>query len=270
MCPDAAPDRPPLDGSAVSLPAGFGLETYAELTSTNAEVVRRIRGGAGAAEGLVIAADYQSAGRGRLARRWEAPPRSALTFSVLLRPSFTADHWPWLSLLAGWAVASVLRAHGLDAGLKWPNDVLVGDHKVAGILVERIETEHAGPAAVVGIGLNVTPTAAELPVPTAASVSMYGCEVSREELLGEILSALAREYAEWSVSRLRAAYLPLCVTIGREIRAELPGGSALTGRATGIDGRGRLTLEVAATPGDRDVRTRVVDAGDVVHIRPAQ
>ena len=122
--------------------------------------------GPGAGEGLVVVAEHQTAGRGRLDRTWETPARAALTFSVLLRPGSPPADWPWLPLLTGYAVARALREAGVPTpALKWPNDVLVDDRKVAGILVERVETP-TGPAAVVGIGLNVAPTAEELPVAT--------------------------------------------------------------------------------------------------------
>ena len=122
-------------------------------------------------------AEHQTAGRGRLDRSWVTPPRSALTFSVLLRPTVPAAAWPWLPLLTGHAVSTALRTAGFDASVKWPNDVLLPvdgeDRKVAGILVERVETP-TGPAAVVGIGINVGMTADELPVPEATSLALAG------------------------------------------------------------------------------------------------
>src|SRR5207302_4121878 len=117
----------------------------------------------GAPEGIVRVAHFQNGGRGRLDRSWSSPPGAGLTFSVLLRPAAPTPTWGWLPLLAGVAVA---QAVGAAAKLKWPNDVLLGDQarKVAGILVQS-----AAGVAVVGIGLNVTTSLAELPVPTATS-----------------------------------------------------------------------------------------------------
>jgi BirA family biotin operon repressor/biotin-[acetyl-CoA-carboxylase] ligase len=113
----------------------WSVELLAESPSTNAVVAARAR--AGTAEGLVVVADHQTAGRGRLDRTWVTPPRSALTFSVLLTPDrVPVARWPWLPLLAGVAVvAGVRRATGLGGALKWPNDVLLGESKLAGILV---------------------------------------------------------------------------------------------------------------------------------------
>lgn len=257
--PDDA--RPPLDSARLAA-AGPGLtvEVVAQAPSTNALLGERAREGAG--EWLVLVAEHQTAGRGRLDRTWETPARAALTFSVLLRPGAPAADWPWLPLLTGHALGRVLRDAGFDAGVKWPNDVLIGELKVAGILVERVETP-TGPAAVVGIGLNVTTTRAELPVETATSLAVEGTAPDRTGLLLDVLRALREEYGAWQgggAADLRASYARTCVTVGRDVRVDLPSGRQLTGRATGIDPGGRLL--VAGPAG-----VEPVGAGDVVHVR---
>ncbi len=237
------------------------MEILDRAGSTNALVADRAR--TGEPEWLVLVAEHQTAGRGRLDRTWQTPARAALTFSVLLRPQVPADRWPWLPLLTGYAVGAALRSVGADACLKWPNDVTVGDAKVAGILLERVETPE-GPAAVLGIGVNVTTTRAELPVAAATSLALLGVEADRTELLGEILRRLAEQYDEWRASgggSLAASYQRVCTTIGREVRVDLPSGGSLTGSAVGIDDGGRLLVESA----DGVVP---VAAGDVVHVRP--
>ncbi|MDI6910201.1 biotin--[acetyl-CoA-carboxylase] ligase [Nocardioides sp.] len=242
------------------------VEVLETATSTNAVAAERAR--EGAEEGLVVVAEHQTAGRGRLDRSWETPARSSLTFSLLLRPSAPAADWPWLPLLAGYTVTKALRAEGYDVGVKWPNDVLAGDRKLVGILVERVETP-TGPAAVLGIGLNVSLTAGELPVPAATSLALEsGAEPDRTHLLGELLRSLREAYDVWqaggaeATARLRSSYAAACVTVGRDVRVDLPGGRVLTGRATGIDEVGRLVVRGA------DGET-VVGAGDVVHVRSA-
>lgn len=229
--------------------------------STNALVVERAR--AGEAAGLVVVAEHQTAGRGRLDRTWETPARTALTFSVLLRPTLPAAAWPWLPLLTGYAVGRALRDAGHEAGVKWPNDVLLGELKVAGILVERVDTP-VGPAAVVGVGLNVGTTAEELPVQTATSLAIAsGSTPDRTGLLVALLARLAEEYAAWNAGggvALRTAYTAACVTVGRDVRVDLPSGEVLRGRATGVDAGGRLTVD---GPGG----ATAVGAGDVVHVR---
>ncbi len=264
MTPDVAA-RPPLDADrlADARAAGtFRVEVVEALPSTNAVVAQRAR--AGEPEGLVVVTEHQTSGRGRLDRTWQTPPRAALTFSVLLRPQVPPADWPWLPLLTGHALARTLRDAGVTAaGVKWPNDVLVDDLKVAGILVERVETP-TGPAAVVGIGLNVSTTATELPVATATSVALaLGTEPDRTVLLLAVLAGLRGEYDAWRTGggdALRASYAAACVTVGRTVRVELPSGELLTGPATGIDRGGRLL--VRGPHGET-----AVGAGDVVHVR---
>ena len=228
--------------------------------STNADLLAAAR--AGAAEGLVLVAEEQTAGRGRLGRSWSAPPGAGLIFSVLLRPSDVPPaRLGWLPLLTGVAVAAAVREQtGVPASLKWPNDVLVGERKLAGILAEA----HVG-AVVVGVGLNVTLRPAELPVPAATSLLIEGAaSTDRTGLLTAILAELGQRYRTWRADPdapgLRADYLRWCATIGREVRAELPGGTVLTGTAVDVDDAGRLVL--------RSIGELVpVGAGDVVHVR---
>jgi len=259
--------RPAVDAAidAARLP-DHQVEVVAEAGSTNALVADRAR--AGGPEGLVVLAEHQTAGRGRLDRTWETPARSGLTFSVLLRPTVPAGSWPWLPLLTGHAVATALRAAGFEATVKWPNDVLLGERKVAGILVERVETP-SGPAAVVGIGVNVAMTADQLPVPEATSLAVEGDAPDRTELLGLLLDTLWDSYVRWQEggaeagARLATAYAESCATLGRDVRVALPGGEALAGRAVGIDPQGRLVVSAA------EGSSTAVGAGDVVHVRDA-
>ena len=270
MIPDPAA-RPPLDRARVA-PGAPGLmpdlvvEVVDVLASTNAEVARRAV--EGAPDGLVVVADHQTAGRGRLDRSWESPAGTSVTFSLLLRPATPTRAWPWLPLLTGYAVDKALKASGLQAGVKWPNDVLVGDKKVAGILVERLETPD-GPAAVVGVGINVGLTAEELPVPTATSLEIeLGRPVDRTDVLVEALNAVREAVDAWELGgdpsgmRLHESYAAACVTVGRDVRVDLPDGTVLEGRAVEIDPAGQLVVE-------SDGRRVAVSAGDVVHVRTA-
>ncbi len=265
------PSRPPLDPAtlttALAVP-GWRVEVVAESPSTNAALAQRARDGE--RPGLALVAEHQTAGRGRLDRGWVTPPRAALTVSLLVRPATVpVARWPWLPLLTGLAVLDAVRTTGVEASLKWPNDVLLthdgAERKVAGILVERIETT-AGAAAVVGIGLNVTTTRAELPVATGTSLSLAGApDPDRGALLVVLLTAFSRRYDGWvgaAGQGLRTPYRQECSTLDREVRVELPGEGVLTGRATGVDDDGRLLV-------DDGRRVHVLGAGDVVHVRPA-
>ncbi|MGD9960364.1 biotin--[acetyl-CoA-carboxylase] ligase [Nocardioides sp.] len=257
--------RTSLDTSRLGA-APWPVEVLAETGSTNAVLADRAR--AGGAE-QVLVTEHQTAGRGRLDRTWDTPARAALTFSVLLRPAVEPSRWPLLPLLVGSAVRTAVARLGVPATVKWPNDVLIGELKVAGILVERVDSP-AGAAAVVGVGLNVSTTADELPVPTATSLTLElardqgpGHEPDRTALLLDLLTTLERGYGDWVEKGdgfLRTAYVPHCSTLGREVRVDLPGARTLRGTARDLDGLGRLVVDTA------DGSTSV-DAGDVVHVR---
>ncbi|HEX6856138.1 MAG TPA: biotin--[acetyl-CoA-carboxylase] ligase [Streptosporangiaceae bacterium] len=268
--PAAVADRVPLSAAALSAAlTGPGrlwrdVTVRTETGSTNSDLLAAAR--AGAPEGTVLAAEVQTAGRGRLDRRWTCPPRAALSFSVLLRPDgVPAVARGWIPLLAGVAVAAGLRAQsGLDARLKWPNDVLVGGAKIAGILAEQ-----AGDAIVLGTGINVTTRREELPVPHATSVVLAGATPDREQLLVAVLGELETWYRRWVAAAasgagdpagLRAEYLRLSATVGQQVRVSMPGGKLITGRAGDVDATGRLVVEAASGPVP-------VSAGDVVHVR---
>ncbi len=240
-------DRPPLRADALNRALesdGYRVEVLDIAPSTNAVVAERAR--AGEPHGLVVVAEQQTAGRGRLDRTWVSPARAGLTFSVLLRPS---NPLGWVPLLAGLGVAQALRqVADVDAVLKWPNDVLIDGHKVAGLLAESVEG-----AVVLGIGLNVTTKAAELPVPEATSLALAGATTTdRDTVLRSVLRGIGDALGDDS----RAAYRELCSTLGREVRVELPGGESRTGTAEAIDDDGRLVVDGAP-----------VAAGDVVHLR---
>ncbi|MDT9698897.1 biotin--[acetyl-CoA-carboxylase] ligase, partial [Streptomyces sp. P17] len=240
--------------------------------STNSDLVALAVEGT-AREGAVLVAEEQTAGKGRLDRQWTAPPRSGLFFSVLLKPTgVPVTRWGWLPLLTGVAVATGLsRSAGVDTALKWPNDVLVTvggeERKAGGILAERAGDD----GVVVGVGINVTLKEEELPVPQAGSLALAGAvSTDRDPLLRAVLRSLESWYGRWrsaggdpAVSGLQEAYAAGCATLGRVVRAELPGDRALVGEAVAVDGDGRLVI--ATEEGVQEP----VGAGDIVHLRPA-
>jgi BirA family biotin operon repressor/biotin-[acetyl-CoA-carboxylase] ligase len=216
----------------------------------------------------LLVAEYQRAGRGRLDRRWSFPERAGLAFSVLLRPTVPIPVWGWLPLLTGVALyEAVAEIARVPVVLKWPNDLLAGPHqgKLAGILAHT-----SGPALVVGIGLNVSLTAGELPVPTATSLQLCdAATLDRTELLIGILARLDSWLLRWERSGgdaaacgLAAAYRAACATVGQRVTVTGTSGVALTGTATGLDPDGRLRVFV-------DGREQLIGAGDVEHLRPA-
>lgn len=271
--------RLPLDEAALAAPPDpwTAVEVVAETGSTNADLGARARDGS--AEGLVLVAEHQTAGRGRLQRSWESPRGASLTFSVLIAPrEVPSGRWGWLPLLTGLAVAEAVQDEtGVPCRLKWPNDVLAPQGagpdaeeqewgKLAGILVERVEGP-GGPFAVVGVGLNVSTTAEELPVPTATSLALAGArDLDRTRLLRAVLARLGSRQQAWRAAGgdpgtgLRSDYLAASGTQGSVVGVDLPTGDRLEGLADGLDDDGALLVRSAE--GLREVR-----AGDVVHLR---
>jgi BirA family biotin operon repressor/biotin-[acetyl-CoA-carboxylase] ligase len=249
------PGRSPLDEAALQAVAGpqWTVRLHAEAGSTNAlaatEPVRD----------TVVVADHQQAGRGRLDRDWVTPRGAALTFSAVVDPVVGPEWWPVLPLVAGYAVASAL---GSLAALKWPNDVMIGDRKVCGILVERVNTRP--PLAVIGIGINVDQSAAELPVTTATSLALAGTVIDRTVLFGRVVESLRACLTRFAdvPDTFLSRYRGRSATLGQDVRVELPGDRTLRGRALDVDQHGRLVLETADGP-------LTLAAGDVVHLRPS-
>jgi BirA family transcriptional regulator, biotin operon repressor / biotin---[acetyl-CoA-carboxylase] ligase len=267
--------RNALDGAAVAdaavRPGGLwrGVEVTPVAGSTNADLLARAA--AGAPEGLVLAAEEQRAGRGRMDRAWVSRPRAGLTFSMLLRPP--AARRGWLPLLSGLAVADAVRSvAAVPARLKWPNDVLVGGAKLAGILAEA-----SADAVVVGVGINVSAGPAELPpapenpgaLPATSLAILGSSHADRAKLLTEVLAGVEHWYQAWRRAAgdpdrcgLRAEYALACATLGRPVRVERPAGQPLSGLAAGVDSDGRLLLRVSS-----GTDLVPVAAGDVVHLR---
>jgi BirA family biotin operon repressor/biotin-[acetyl-CoA-carboxylase] ligase len=247
--------RPPLDVPRLHAaldPRWTAVDVVEQTESTNADLLDV----PDTPDRSVRIAEHQTAGRGRLERTWTSPPRAGLTFSVLLRPVAPVVTWGWLPLLAGVALHDAIAG----TALKWPNDLLVGELKVAGILAQT-----GGDTVVIGIGVNVTTTAEELPVPTATSLALSGLSTDRTQLLIDILSALDVRYERWSAADgdaeacgLADAYRAACATLGREVAVTGTDGEVVRGIAEEIDSSGRLR-----------VAGRLIGAGDVEHLRPA-
>jgi BirA family biotin operon repressor/biotin-[acetyl-CoA-carboxylase] ligase len=215
------------------------VELVSEVDSTNAELLRRAA--AGADHGLVLVADHQTAGRGRLDRSWEDEPGAALLVSVLLRPTVPPHRRFLLTFAAGLAAVETAGGH-----LKWPNDVVVGGQKLAGLLAES-----TGDAVVVGMGMNLRPS----PVDGSISLKELDLDHGREHVLERWLAAFSRRLDD--LDRVLDDYRPACVTLGQEVRVELPG-ETFEGLASDVTDDGHLV-----------VGGRAVSAGDVVHLRSA-
>ena len=277
-------DRQPLDRALLAelLLAPHGplaaLRIVEESESTNTELAAAVAADPAAwpAPALLVA-EHQVAGRGRSGRSWQTPARAALTCSLLVRPQVSREALSWLPLLAGLATVNALRSTlGLDARVKWPNDVLVPTdqpaidgwgslRKVAGILTELLPDG----GAIVGVGLNVSQTHEEMPVPSAVSAALAGAATTDRTV---ILTALAESFVavlgRWTAAGgdIEAAGLVeeianVSATIGADVRVELTGGAELIGRATGFAEDGGLVVV------DESGQATTVRSGDVYHLR---
>ena len=256
-------DRPPLQPRALNRalpPPWREVRVLDSIGSTNDYVAALAR--QGEREGLVVVAEHQFLGRGRLDRNWASPPRAGLTFSVLLRPPVAPALRPWVPLLLAAAAAEALSARvDLDVTLKWPNDLQVDGRKVGGVLAEA-----TGDAVVVGFGVNVANRRDELPRDDATSFALEtGGPVDRAPLLLAMLRGMGPAYATWDGDADAAArrYRERCDTVGRTVRVALPGDVTLVGEAVDVDAAGCLVVRA------EDGTTTAVSAGDVVHVRPA-
>jgi BirA family biotin operon repressor/biotin-[acetyl-CoA-carboxylase] ligase len=232
---------------------------FESLPSTNTELARIAS--EGAAEGLAVVADEQTAGRGRLQRAWSSPKGAGLYFSMLLRPVIPVDQWPLITFMAALAVGDALReAAGVRTDIKWPNDLLSGERKICGILAETIDT-HEGRAVIIGIGINLTPGA----FPEATSVSeATGKRPDREAILAALLSALARWYSLLGErEKIVAAWSSRSSYANGKLVQVKNGDEVWQGTTCGVEPDGALRLRT------RNGEIKLIRAGDVQTVRPA-
>ena len=243
-------------------PITWRVEHFEEINSTNTYVA--VKAKEGTSEGFVARADYQSAGRGRLDRTWQAPPRSALMCSILLSPPTSSDE---MQLVVAAVALSARSALGTLCNvypqLKWPNDLIVDDKKIAGLLAEVVTHENSL-SVVAGIGINLTDSPEGLPATNALKVS--GVIVTPEALLEKLLEELniRRGLLDTDEGRamLRSEYESVLETIGRTVIVE-QSDTTFPALATGIDGTGRLILNAAG-------EEKIISVGDVIHVRHVQ
>jgi len=245
----------------------FELRAFALVGSTQDLATQAAR--AGAAEGLVIFADEQSAGRGRAGRSWTAPAGSALMFSILLRPVGSAADWLSLSLAGGLAVVEGLaEVGGPKAELKWPNDCLCRGRKLAGVLAESVADRNGGQVVVLGVGCNTRWEGLELPEAlrqSATACDLEGAPVDLTQLAGAVLDRIATRYRRWQsggFAAIREDWLRHAAWMGEDVTAEHQSGR-LVGRALGVSELGELILETPTGP-------VLIAAGELVRLRTSQ
>ena len=253
----------------MDFPLSTGLSpNFQYLEETGSTNMDLLSSGASLPEFSVLVTDYQSSGRGRLDRGWEASKGSSLMASILLKPKFThPEGFGWLSLLAALAIKDVTQEllPAEEVKVKWPNDVLVNGKKLSGILAEASKDLDF---VVVGFGINLTQKPEELPVPTATSLAMFGVtEITKDAYLFSILKNLQDHYQKLVASAGSAEKAGLLFeiqkasgTIGKEVEISYPDGRLEVGLAVGIDQAGRLRVL-------RDGLEVAISAADIQHLR---
>ena len=247
--------RAPLDQSRItSALSRYWRVSVVDLTaSTQDDLAEKISLGNGM-HGDVIVANYQSAGRGRLDRSFLASPSTALLFSIYLNPERSRDEWSFIPLLAGFSIADTLNKINAEVSIKWPNDLLIKDKKLGGII-----STAAGSGVIIGIGINVSTTLSELPVEGATSLAIAGIsKLDRNLLLPLLLNALEKDFTAWDQGEsFLERYSQLSATQGREVTIVGPAENSMKSRAQTFDEQGRLHLEDG----------QIVTVGDVIHLR---
>jgi BirA family biotin operon repressor/biotin-[acetyl-CoA-carboxylase] ligase len=248
--------RAPLDKSIIaSLASQYWRVSVVDLTTSTQNDLAELAQSKLLETGDVIAAEYQSAGRGRLDRTFDAEPNSALLFSFYIEPNRPRSDWGFIAHLAALTMQEVISADlPITAVLKWPNDILIGEKKVAGLLAQTTEN-----GIIVGIGLNVGASIEELPVTTATSLAIAESgQLDRNLILSQFLNLFATNFSQWDDGvDFISNYSNVCATLGREVQIEVIGRENRTGIAQSINKFGALLLADGFE----------VNVGDVVHLR---
>jgi BirA family biotin operon repressor/biotin-[acetyl-CoA-carboxylase] ligase len=249
--------RTPLDEAEInSKIAPYWRVSVVELTGSTQNDLLQLIESKNALDGQVIVTEYQSNGRGRLDRTFEAPTMSALLFSFYIKPRRQRSEWGFIPLIAGLSLARTISTldSAINVSLKWPNDCIINEKKCAGMIAQTTDE-----GIVIGIGLNVSMTSNELPVPSATSLAIEGSTITdRNLLLSHILNTFAELFEAWEEgSELLNEYANVSSTIGKKVRIELPGGENLEATVARISHTGELVLDDG----------RHVSAGDVIHLR---
>ena len=227
-----------------------------EVTGSTQDDLYQLASTESAIPKTILASEYQTSGRGRLDRTFTAPAMSALTFSLYIEPKVERDEWSFLTLLAGLSVHEALAALDpqVSVGIKWPNDLLIGEKKFVGMIAQATKK-----GVVLGIGINVGMSADELPVENATSLALEGfSNLNRNEILACIINHFEINLEMWEHDQsFLAHYRSASVTLGKDVEVTLPGGGVIRSKAVGISNTGALLLEDGSE----------VTVGDVVHLR---
>lgn len=249
--------RAPLDRKRISNEISqYWRVSVVDITGSTQDDLMQLVSSNQALAKSVIASEYQSAGRGRLDRSFDAASMSALTFSMYIEPKVDKAEWSFLTLLAALSVREALASldDSSHVAVKWPNDLIIGEKKCAGIIAQA-----TAKGVIIGIGINVGMNESELPVPTATSLAIENFQVlDRNIILGAILNHFEVNLQIWELGKsFIAEYKEASSTIGADVEVLLPSGVSIKSKAIGVSDAGELILESG----------EVVTVGDVIHLR---
>ncbi len=257
---------------------GRRIELFDCLPSTNREAAQLAQ--AEVEHGTVVVADSQTAGRGRLSRSWFSPPGANLYCSIILRvmrpPERLTEWLSWLPLISALAAAEAIeQVSSTHVSVKWPNDLLISERKVGGILCESGTGTRSDPFQIIGIGINVNVDHDDWPVDLRDSATSIWQErkivVDRNRLLAQLLIELEQcldELVLHGTNRIALAYYQRCSTIGRKVQATLANGDVVVGLAEGIGQDGSLRVRPQTTqPGSGTPEVIHLRVADIIHMR---
>ena len=251
------------------------LFVFEELASTNTFALEL--GKNSIVQGTVVLADRQTAGKGRLQRSWFSPPGTNIYGSLIFSFNLPLQAIGWIPLMAGVAIAQAIEGHTeIDITLKWPNDILIEERKVGGILCESFKRSPTETCVVIGFGINVNLSESAFPKnleQTATSLQTHSKHpLDRHHLLKSIITTLEQGWKALITHGPQAcqlAYSSRCSTLGQQIQVLFPDGSKLEGQAQSIGELGQLQM-IPSSSDSKGQSARVLDvhAGDILHIKP--
>ena len=248
--------RAPLDRTIIaSQLSPYWRVSVVDLTNSTQIDLADLANAGLATKGVVIAAEFQSGGRGRLDRNFDAPAGSALLFSFYITPKRSRSDWGFLSHLAALCMSEIISNNlNIAVSLKWPNDILIADKKVCGLI-----SQATADGIIIGIGLNVGMSLAELPVATATSLAIAESDqLDRNQILIQFLERFSLRFLDWDTGRdFIDEYSKVSATLGCDVQIEVAGRENRIGFAQSITASGALILADGFE----------VNVGDVVHLR---
>lgn len=249
---------------------GRRIHLFSELPSTNSYAFSLDK--ANMAHGTVILTEHQTAGRGRLGRRWLSPSQKNIACSIIVTDPRLEDHLTWIPLVTGLAIVETFKEDfHIKMALKWPNDIIMNGKKIGGILCENIRRDHSLGITVVGVGLNINTTPSDFSVELLSSSTSLSIECGKAFDRNVIISLMCNRLEQWydrlatgNIATIRSSYIAFCATVGCPIRCLKADSEEIHGEAIGIAWDGALQIKAA---GNSQQEVMELRSGDITHVR---